>query len=37
MDLFAATTTTAEGLPTAAPNAPLAVRMRPASLAEGLL
>jgi len=34
MDLFDAATTTAAGLPTAAPNAPLAVRMRPASLAE---
>ncbi|QTE28023.1 replication-associated recombination protein A [Pengzhenrongella sicca] len=34
MDLFDAATTTVDGLPTAAPNAPLAVRMRPASIAE---
>jgi len=34
MDLFDAATTTAAGLPTTAPNAPLAVRMRPASLTE---
>jgi len=34
MDLFDAAATTADGLPTVAQNAPLAVRMRPASLAE---
>ncbi|HEY8719008.1 replication-associated recombination protein A [Pengzhenrongella sp.] len=34
MDLFDAATTTAAGLPTTAPNAPLAVRMRPASIEE---
>ena len=34
MDLFDAVTSTSQGLPTAAPNAPLAVRMRPQSLDE---
>ncbi|MGV8968034.1 MAG: replication-associated recombination protein A [Cellulomonas sp.] len=34
MDLFDAATTTAAGLPSVALNAPLAVRMRPATLAE---
>jgi putative ATPase len=34
MDLFDAATTTADGLPSVALNAPLAVRMRPATLAE---
>src|ERR687890_1556397 len=34
MDLFDAVTSTSQGLPTAAPNAPLAVRMRPRSLDE---
>ena len=34
MDLFDAATLTADGLPTAAANAPLAVRMRPATIAE---
>ena len=34
MDLFDAASTTADGLPRAQANAPLAVRMRPASIAE---
>jgi putative ATPase len=34
MDLFDAVTSTSQGLPQAAPNAPLAVRMRPRSLDE---
>ncbi len=34
MDLFDAVTSTSQGLPTAGPNAPLAVRMRPQSLDE---
>ncbi|GAA2723755.1 replication-associated recombination protein A [Cellulomonas aerilata] len=34
MDLFDAVTSTSQGLPQAAPNAPLAVRMRPSSLDE---
>src|SRR3954464_4931851 len=34
MDLFDAVTSTSQGLPTAAPDAPLAVRMRPRTLDE---